>query len=138
MAELISESDDSEKQEALIPPAVDISHLESQMVSMNFVLKNTQSEVIKLQKVLMRYQNRQEDLEHQLAKSREELDKILAGQQQDNSFRSRFFPSLVVTALVSILLSIWLAPMMHKTPVPAPVVPQETAAPEPPEVSESP
>ena len=107
-----------------------IKQIESQMVSLNFVLKNTQSEVIKLQKALVRYQNRQDELEKKVEQSERELSLARSNQQADQTFRSRFIFYQFVTVIVTLLLAM----IMHKMLTPAPLVPPAAS----PQVSSSP
>jgi len=107
-----------------------IKQIESQMVSLNFVLKNTQSEVIKLQKALVRYQNRQDELEKKVEQSERELSLTRSNQQADQTFRSRFVFYQFVTVIVTLLLAM----IMHKMLTPAPLVPPAAS----PQVSSSP
>ena len=111
--------------------------LESQLVSMNFVLKNTQSEVIKLQKVLMRYQNRQDELEKDVTRMREELAQSRQNQRGDESFRQRFWPTITGVMFITLLLSFWLGRTFPPAPNTIPVV-QATPSPEASAVEEAP
>ncbi len=97
-----------------------IKQIESQMVSLNFVLKNTQSEVIKLQKALVRYQNRQDELEKKLEQTEREIVLTRANQQADKTFRSRFAFYQVVTVIVTLLLAM----IMHNMLTPKPIIQQ--------------
>lgn len=83
-----------------------IKQIESQMVSLNFVLKNTQSEVIKLQKVLVRYQSRQDELEKKLEQAERDLSLARLNQQADQTFRSRFVFYQVVTVIFTLILAL--------------------------------
>lgn len=78
------------------------------LVSMNFILKSTQSEVIKLEKVLTRYKNRQEELEKKQARSEEIIERLLKNQTSDTSFRAQFWPRLVLSCVLTCMLTLWL------------------------------
>lgn len=90
----------------------DIKQLESQLVSLNFVLKNTQSEVIKLQKTLARNQSHQDDIDKKLAKLEQEVTRNLVNQRADESFRSRFWLVQLGTMLITLLITVILINIM--------------------------
>lgn len=82
--------------------------LKNQLVNMNFVIKSTQSEVIKLQKVLIRYQNRQDELEKKVNQLEEHMERLVHNQQADVTFRARFWPRMLGAVMLSVLLALWL------------------------------
>jgi hypothetical protein len=82
--------------------------LAERMVSMNFILKSTQSEVIKLEKVVMRYKNRQEELEKKQARLEELIEHLRKNQQFDISFRTGFWPRLFLSCALTCVLTLWL------------------------------
>lgn len=81
-----------------------VKQLESQLVSSNFVVKNTQNEVIKLQKTLAKQQTHQDEIEKKLTKTEHDLKASLAKQHADETFRSRIWFYQVATGVVTLLV----------------------------------
>ena len=100
----------------------DIKQLESQLVSLNFVLKNTQSEVIKLQKTLARNQTHQEDIDKKLAKLEQDVTRNLVNQRDDESFRSRFWLTQLGTIIVTLMITVILINILKPSPAPQQVI----------------
>lgn len=107
--------------------ALDMKQMESQMVSLNFVIKNTQSEVIKLQKTLARYQSRQDEMDKKIDHLERELSRTLVNQRADENFRSRFWFYQGATVIATLLLMMLLNAMLFNRSVPAPSVPEVTS-----------
>ncbi|MGV3523796.1 MAG: hypothetical protein ACO1RX_06195 [Candidatus Sericytochromatia bacterium] len=104
--------------------ALDMKQMESQMVSLNFVIKNTQSEVIKLQKTLARYQSRQDEMDKKLDHLERDLSRAIVNQRADESFRSRFWFFQGVTVLVALLLMLLINAVLFNRPAATPTLPE--------------
>jgi len=100
MADSVSKSSNTENETA----AAELKQVESQLVSLNFVLKNTQSEVIKLQKTLARSQTHQEESDKKLAKLEADLGRFHVNQKEDEGFRSRYILYQLVTIAICLIL----------------------------------
>lgn len=114
MAESVSKSSNTENEAA----SAELKQVESQLVSLNFVLKNTQSEVIKLQKTLARNQTHQEEADKKLAKLEADLGRFHVNQKEDEGFRSRFLLYQIVTVAVSLVLFFVIHSLMPHAPAP--------------------
>jgi len=97
----------------------EFKQMESQLVSLNFVLKNTQSEVIKLQKALSRYQSRQDEYEKKSERLERDLSRVLERQKEDSKFRSRVWFYQVCSVLITLLLFMLLSNAWLKPGVPS-------------------
>ena len=101
-----------------------VKQLESQLVSSSFVVKNTQNEVIKLQKTLAKQQIHQDEIEKKLTKTEHDLKATLAKQNSDETFRSRIWFYQVATGVVTLLVFLIFNGFAPKTvtemPVPTP------------------
>ena len=117
MADSASKSSNTENEVAL----ADLKQLESQLVSLNFVLKNTQSEVIKLQKTMARHQTHQDDIDKKLTKLESDLGRFHVNQRADENFRSRFWLYQVITIAVTLLLFIIVHGLLPHSAPPPPV-----------------
>ncbi len=82
--------------------------ISERLVSMNFILKSTQSEVIKLEKVVTRYKNRQEEFEKKQAHFEEVIEHLRKNQQLDISFREQFWRRLFLSCALTCALTLWL------------------------------
>lgn len=87
----------------------EIKQIESQLVSLNFVLKNTQTEVIKLQKTLARQQSRNDELDKRNERLEQELHKLRVQQADEARFRSRVWLYQGGIVLFLIMLSLYVA-----------------------------
>lgn len=104
--------------------ALDMKQMESQMVSLNFVIKNTQSEVIKLQKTLARYQSRQDEMDKKIDHLERDLSRAIVNQRADENFRSRFWLFQGVTVLVTLLLMLLINAVLLNRPAATPTLPE--------------
>lgn len=102
-------------------PGPEIKQIESQLVSLNFVLKNTQTEVIKLQKTLARQQTRNDEQDKRNEKLEQELHKLRAQREDETRFRARVWLYQGLTIIALVILSAYV--LMKPTPEPAPAPP---------------
>jgi len=82
----------------------DVKQLESQLVSLNFMIKNTQSEVIKLQRMLARQQTHQEESDKKLAAFRKTLDEYGADKKSLAGFKQIFWFSQIGVIIITLIL----------------------------------
>lgn len=99
--------------------ATELKQLESQLVSLNFIIKNTQSEVIKLQKSLSRQQTHQEEIDKRLEKAQRELKEAHESQQKLENIRSTFWIMQIGTIIVTLLLVMLFKGVLIGHPTPA-------------------
>lgn len=88
-----------------VAPGPEIKQIESQLVSLNFVLKNTQTEVIKLQKTLARQQARNDEQEKRNEKLSQEVSRLREQRDDETRFRARVWLYQVLMLLMLVILA---------------------------------
>lgn len=93
-----------------------LKQLESQLVSLNFMIKNTQSEVIKLQRLLARQQTHQDESDKKLTLLQKEHK---AGQENQGKLASVtqiFWFAQIGTVIITLLLVMLLKGVLIGSP----------------------
>ncbi|MBF2052961.1 MAG: hypothetical protein IGS03_05770 [Candidatus Sericytochromatia bacterium] len=103
---------------APVAPGPEIRQIESQLVSLNFVLKNTQTEVIKLQKTLARQQARNDEQDKRNEKLSQEISKLREQRDDEARFRARvwFYQVLMLLMLVILAAYVLMKPALETPP----------------------